>query len=73
MGSAPRSSQRLWSKGETECVLIEREDAPRYEICVKRGDDVLKQDRLYAKASAEMLAETWQSTLNRQSSDPNRR
>jgi len=62
----------LWSRGETECLLIERDEAPRFEICVMRGDDVLKQDRLYAKASAEMLAATWQSALNRQSNGPNR-
>jgi hypothetical protein len=66
MGPSRRPAQRLWSTGGTECLLIERDDAPRFEICVIRGDDVLKQDRLYAKASAEMLAETWQSTLNRQ-------
>lgn len=72
MTAAPRSGQRLWLKGEVECFLIERDEAPRYEIYVKRGEDVLKQDRLYAKASAEMLAETWQTTLNRQSNDPNR-
>ena len=72
MSSTPRSSQRLWSKGETECLLIERDEAPRFEIYMKRGDDVLRHDRLYAKASAEMLAETWQNTLNRQSNDPNR-
>jgi len=64
-----RSGQRLWSRGETECLLIERDEAPRFEICVVRGEDVLKQDRLYAKASAEMLAQTWQSTLARQSND----
>jgi hypothetical protein len=72
MGSALRSGQRLWSTGETECLLFERDEAPRFEICVKRGDDVLKHDRLYAKASAEMLAEAWQNTLNRQSNDPHR-
>jgi hypothetical protein len=58
--------------GETECLLIVRDEAPRFEIYVKRGDNVLKHDRLYAKASAEMLAETWQNTLNRQSTDPAR-
>ena len=72
MGAAPRGGRRLWSTGDTECLLIERDEAPRFEIYVKRGDDVLKHDRLYAKASAEMLAETWQNTLNRQSNDPNR-
>jgi hypothetical protein len=54
--------QRLWSAGGTECVLIEREYAPRYEICVRRGEDVIRQDRLYALVSAQMLAETWRTT-----------
>lgn len=66
MSPAHRPARRLWSKGETECLLIERDDAPRFEVRVMRGEDVLRQDRLYARASAEMLAETWQSTLNRE-------
>jgi len=57
--------QRLWSTGGTECVLIEREQAPRYEICVLRGADIIRQDRLYARASAQMLAETWRTTTIR--------
>ena len=57
-----RPVQRLWSAGGTECLLIEREEAPRYEICVVRGAHVLRQDRLYARASAQMLAETWRTT-----------
>jgi hypothetical protein len=70
MPSSSRPAQRLWSSGGTECLLIERDEAPRFEVCVMRGEDVLKQDWLYAKASAEMLAETWQSTLSRQSNGP---
>ncbi|HEV8346385.1 MAG TPA: hypothetical protein VGQ16_07420 [Vicinamibacterales bacterium] len=62
MPSSDCPVQRLWSAGGTECVLIEREYAPRYEICVRRGDDVIRQDRLYALASAQMLAETWRTT-----------
>ena len=54
--------QRLWSTGTTECLLIERDEAPRYEVCVVRGDHVIRQDRLYARASAQMLAETWRTT-----------
>jgi hypothetical protein len=57
--------QQLWTCSDgTQCVMIERDEAPRFEICVLRGEDVLRQDRLYARASAQMLAETWRSTLS---------
>jgi hypothetical protein len=56
---------QLWSMADgTLCLLMEREDAPRYEICVVRGEDVLRQNRLYARGSAHMLAETWRSNLS---------
>ena len=58
--------ERLWSMPDgTICLLVEREDAPRFEICVIRGEDVLRQNRLYARGSAHMLAETWLSNLSR--------
>jgi hypothetical protein len=57
--------QRLWTLGDgTLCLLVEREDAPRFEICVVRGEDVIRQNRLYARGSAQMLAETWRATLD---------
>ena len=65
--SATKTPERLWSSHGATCLLIEREEAPRFEVRIVRGDDVVRQDRLYAKASAEMLAETWQTTLHRQS------
>ena len=56
--------ERLWAlRDGTICLLVEREAAPRYEICVVRGEDVLRQNRLYARGSAQMLAETWRSNL----------
>jgi hypothetical protein len=55
---------RLWTLHDgTICLLVERDDAPRFEICVMRGEDVIRQNRLYARGSAQMLAETWRSTL----------
>ena len=45
------------------CLLVERDDAPRFEICLVRGEEVLRQNRLYARGSAQMLAETWRSNL----------
>jgi hypothetical protein len=56
--------ERLWSLDDgTMCLLVDRVDAPRFEVCVLRGDDVLRQNRLYARGSAQMLAETWRVTL----------
>ena len=64
MASPAFNDQRLWTMDDgTSCLLVEREDAPRYEICVVRGDEVLRQNRLYARGSAQMLAETWRSNL----------
>jgi hypothetical protein len=50
----------MWADRDgTVCLLIEREQAPRFEICVRRGDDVLRQHRLFARATAQMVAEAW--------------
>jgi hypothetical protein len=62
--SAPLKLQQLWNSPDgTLCLMIERDEAPRFEICVLKGDHVLRQDRLYGRASAQMLAETWRSSL----------
>jgi hypothetical protein len=64
MASSTPHVERLWSMADgTFCLLVEREDAPRFEICVVRGDEVLRQNHLYARGSAQMLAETWRSNL----------
>ena len=56
--------ERIWSMSDgTICLLIERESDPRFDVCVVRGEEVLRQSRLYARGSAQMLAETWRSTL----------
>ena len=52
------------------CLLVEREDAPRFEICVVRDEHVVRQNRLYARGSALMLAETWRGNLSRASVPP---
>jgi hypothetical protein len=55
--------ERLWALPDgTVCLLVQRADAPCFEICVVRGEEVLRQGRLYARGSALMLAETWRST-----------
>ena len=63
MASSTLNVERLWSMRDgTICLLVEREAAPRFEICVVRGEEVLRQNRLYARGSARMLADTWRST-----------
>jgi hypothetical protein len=65
MASPTMNVERLWAMPDgTICLLVEREDAPRFEICVVRGEEVLRQNRLYARGSAHMLAETWRSNLS---------
>ena len=57
--------ERLWTMPDgTQCLLVERADAPRFEICVVRGEEVLRQNRLYARGSAQMLADTWRNNLS---------
>jgi hypothetical protein len=64
MASPSPQVQCLWALHDgTICLLIERHEAPRFEICVVRGEDVIRQNRLYARGSAQMLAETWRATL----------
>ena len=65
MASPPLNVERLWSMRDgTICLLVERHDAPRFEICVVRGEEVLRQNRLYARGSAQMLADTWRTNLS---------
>jgi hypothetical protein len=65
MASPTLNVEVLWSMADgTVCLLVEREDAPRFEICVVRGEEVLRQNRLYARGSAQMLADTWRSNLS---------
>jgi hypothetical protein len=66
MASPSVSVERLWAMDDgTLCLLVERDEAPRFEICVVRDDEVLRQNRLYARGSAQMLAETWRRNLSR--------
>jgi hypothetical protein len=48
----------------TICLLVERQDAARFEICVARSDELPRQNRLNARGSAQMLADTWRNNLS---------
>jgi hypothetical protein len=67
------NAERLWSSGDGAiCLLMEREEAPRYEICLMRGEDILREHRLYARAAAEMVADTWRSATLKHKFQPSR-
>jgi hypothetical protein len=52
--------QRLWSAPDgTVCLLAIHETPPMYSITIVRGQDVLRERRLYDRASAQMMAEGW--------------
>ncbi len=64
MPSFSLTVERVWAVADgTICLMVEREEAPRFEVCVLRGEDVLRQDRLYSRATARMMAETWRTTI----------
>ena len=67
--------EQIWALDDgTICLLVEREDDPRFEVRVMRGENVIRQNRVHARGSARMLADTWQSTLREPShpSEPSR-
>jgi hypothetical protein len=49
--------------GGTTCLMVEREDEPRHEVCVLRGEQVRHQDRLPFRASPHMQSQTWRAAL----------
>jgi hypothetical protein len=52
--------ERLWSSPDgTFCILEERDTAPVYTISLIRDAEVVRQQRLFAKATAEMVALSW--------------
>jgi hypothetical protein len=65
MASPSMDVERLWVTSDgTICLLVERPEEPCFEVCVVRGEDVLRQNRLYARRSAQMLSETWRCSLD---------
>ena len=52
--------QRVWSAPDgTVCLLAVHDTPPMYAITIVRGQDVVRERRLYDRASAQMLAEGW--------------
>jgi hypothetical protein len=55
-----QAPERLWSAPDgTICILEEQDTAPVYTISLVRNAEILRQQRLFAKATAEMMALSW--------------
>jgi hypothetical protein len=52
--------ERLWTAPDgTTCVLVTCDAPPRYSVTLVRDEQVLRERRLYGRASAQMVAEGW--------------
>jgi hypothetical protein len=52
--------ERLWTAADgTTCMLVTGDLPPRYAVTLMRDEQVLRERRLYGRASAQMVAEGW--------------
>ncbi len=52
--------ERIWTAPDgTRCILVVRKTAPMYTVTLIRHEQVVRERRLYGRATAEMLAEGW--------------
>lgn len=55
-----RQAERLWTAPDgTVCILSMCDTAPKYAVSLVRDTQVLRERRLYGRASAQMLAQGW--------------
>ena len=56
----PDHTERLWTAADgTTCILVTCETPPMYAVTLVRDAVVLRERRLYGRASAEMVAAGW--------------
>ena len=58
--ATPNHVERLWTAPDgTACMLITCDEAPRYSVTLVRDERIVRERRLYGRASAQMVAEGW--------------
>jgi hypothetical protein len=58
--------ERLWTAEDgTMCMLVTSEAPPCYSVTLVRDERVVRERRLYGRASARMVAEGWSNTPER--------
>jgi hypothetical protein len=59
--------ERLWTAADgTTCMLVTCDAPPRYSVTLVRDEQVLRERRLYERASAQMVAEGWSESRGKQ-------
>ena len=62
----PNQIERLWTAPDgTTCILATCDTPPMYSISVVRDAQVLRERRLYGRATAQMLAVGWGEMVTR--------
>lgn len=52
--------ERLWTAADgTICMLVTGDAPPRYSVTLVRDERIVRERRLYGRASAQMVAEGW--------------
>jgi len=52
--------ERLWTAADgTTCMLVTGDAPPRYSVTLVRDERIVRERRLYGRASAQMVAEGW--------------
>ena len=58
--------ERLWTAADgTTCMLVTCDAPPRYSVTLIRDEQVLRERRLYGRASAQMVAEGWSDSTRK--------
>jgi hypothetical protein len=62
---AGSAGEQLWtSRDGTICVIAECDGPPRYAISLVRNAQILRQQRVYGRAAARVLAENWRQSAD---------
>ena len=63
-GSIEREAERLWTAADgTICLLATCDTPPMYLVSLVRDARVLRERRLYGRASAQVVAQGWKQGM----------
>jgi hypothetical protein len=63
-GSIEREAERLWTAADgTICILATCDTPPIYSVSLVRDAQVLRERRLYGRASAQVVAQGWRQAV----------
>ena len=56
--------ERLWTAADgTVCLLSTSGEPPMYAVSMVRGALIVRERRLYARATAQMVAQSWADSV----------